>query len=60
MAEKAGAHFDIEVDGGITPHNVKDVLDAGANVIVAGTSVFLGNMADNVAQFKKEFQDFRA
>ena len=32
--------LDIEVDGGITPQNVKDVIGAGANVIVAGSAVF--------------------
>ncbi len=31
---------DIEVDGGISEKNVKDVLNAGANVIVAGSAVF--------------------
>jgi len=32
--------FDIEVDGGITLENVKEIKDAGANIIVAGSSVF--------------------
>ncbi len=32
--------LDIEVDGGITEENVKDVIAAGANVIVAGSTVF--------------------
>ncbi len=32
--------LDIEVDGGITEANVKDVIAAGANVIVAGSAVF--------------------
>ena len=32
--------MDIEVDGGITEANVKDVISAGANVIVAGSTVF--------------------
>ena len=32
--------LDIEVDGGITPDNVNDVISAGANVIVAGSAVF--------------------
>ena len=33
---------DVEVDGGIYLTNVKDVLDAGANIIVAGSAVFKG------------------
>ncbi len=32
--------FDIEVDGGITGENVKEVIAAGANVIVAGSAIF--------------------
>ena len=35
-----GLEFDIEVDGGVTLDNVREVLDAGANVIVAGSAVF--------------------
>jgi len=32
--------LDIEVDGGITPETVREAVDAGANVIVAGSAVF--------------------
>ena len=35
-----GRDIDIEVDGGITPQNVRLVTEAGANVIVAGSAVF--------------------
>ena len=42
---------DIEVDGGIYHSNVKEVLDAGANVIVAGSAVFRGNVEENVKGF---------
>lgn len=57
MVEKAGLNLDIEVDGGITTGNVKDVLEAGANVIVAGTSVFKGSISGNVSEFKKKFAE---
>ncbi len=36
-------NLDIEVDGGINNETIKDVLDAGANVIVAGSYVFCGD-----------------
>ncbi|CAM2077278.1 MULTISPECIES: ribulose-phosphate 3-epimerase [Clostridia] len=39
----------IQVDGGIDKNNVKDVIEAGANVIVAGSAVFGdGNIAENI------------
>jgi ribulose-phosphate 3-epimerase len=38
-----GRNIDIEVDGGITAANARDVMRAGANVLVAGSAVFKGN-----------------
>lgn len=38
-----GRDIDLEVDGGITPDNARAVADAGANVFVAGSSVYAGN-----------------
>lgn len=40
MAEAKGMELDIQVDGGIGTDNVAEVLNAGANVIVAGSAVF--------------------
>lgn len=51
MIEEKGLHTDIEVDGGITLDNVKEVMEAGANVIVAGSAVFQGNAGENAAKF---------
>lgn len=53
MIEEQGLKTDIEVDGGITLSNVKEILDAGANVIVSGSAVFKGNIAKNVEDFLK-------
>lgn len=44
---------DIEVDGGVTTRNVGELLDSGANVIVAGSAVFGGNIQENVQNFLK-------
>ena len=43
-----GEDFDIQVDGGIYKENIKSVIDCGANVIVAGTAVFRGDIAENI------------
>ena len=60
MLEKKGIKdMDIQVDGGIYLDNVRDVLDAGANVIVAGSSVFRGDAAANVAGFLEIFREYR-
>lgn len=39
---------EIEVDGGVTKENIKKILEAGADVIVAGSAVFRGNIEENV------------
>lgn len=49
--QELGLNTDIEVDGGVTLGNVKGILDAGANVIVAGSSVFRGDAGENTGKF---------
>ena len=51
MLKKTGNKADIEVDGGIKTDNVRQVLEAGANIIVAGSAVFSGDIAKNVNDF---------
>lgn len=40
IRQKNGWRFKIELDGGVTLGNVKDVTDAGVEIVVAGSSVF--------------------
>ncbi len=40
IVEKSGREIDIEIDGGVTEENVEEIKAAGANVIVAGSTVF--------------------
>lgn len=47
-----GLSVDVEIDGGVTRDNVSDIVNAGANVIVAGSAVFNGNISDNVSFIK--------
>ena len=51
IADECRLSFDIEVDGGITPENVSMALEAGANVIVMGSSVFRGDAYENAKHF---------
>ena len=39
-------NFDIEIDGGINFENCKTAIDAGANILVSGTTIFKGNGGD--------------
>ena len=48
LRDKLGLNYDIEVDGGVNFDNIRDIHKAGANIIVAGSTVFKGNAADNV------------
>ena len=48
LAEKYGLAMDIQVDGGINEETASIVKTAGANVLVAGSSVFKGDIRDNV------------
>ena len=45
MIDERGLHTDIEVDGGIGDATIREVLEAGANVLVAGSAVFGSNPA---------------
>ncbi|MBP3490003.1 MAG: ribulose-phosphate 3-epimerase [Roseburia sp.] len=51
MIDAENLKIDIEVDGGITLENVTEAMDAGANIIVAGSAVFQGDIAENTRMF---------
>lgn len=55
--ETSGRAIDLEVDGGVNPQTAKKVIDAGANVLVAGTAVFSGGpdkYAENIKALRGE------
>lgn len=57
LREKLGPDFLIEVDGGVKKENIKSVVEAGANVIVAGTAVFNDDIEGSVAALKAEVEN---
>ena len=56
MVDESGFDIDIEVDGGACLDNVDELLNAGANVIVAGSAVFKGDAANNVKLFMEHLK----
>lgn len=52
LRDELNLSYDIEIDGGINIDNLATVLEAGANVIVAGSAIFRGDAAENVKKFK--------
>ncbi len=53
MIDSKGITCDIQVDGGINLNNVKEVVDAGANIFVAGSAIF------NTESIKNTVKAFR-
>ena len=58
MIEEQGLSVDVEVDGGIYLTNVREVLDAGVNVVVAGSAVFKGEPEQNTKEFMEILKDY--
>ncbi len=50
MIDKRGLKTDIEVDGGINFETIESALEAGANIIVAGSAVFEGDIEENTSR----------
>ena len=59
MCNRLGLNTDIQVDGGISPKNAKEVIEAGATVLVAGSSVFGENKEERIKEFCKIFEEGR-
>lgn len=59
-AETLGLRLDIEVDGGINDATIRTVLEAGANVCVAGSAVFNEDRAGSVKKFLSVMEEYKA
>ena len=54
-----GSEIDIEVDGGVTLDNARELIDAGATVLVAGSAVYKNDVEANVKAFLKIFEEYK-
>ncbi|MGN0297956.1 MAG: ribulose-phosphate 3-epimerase [Lachnospiraceae bacterium] len=59
MISEQGYDCDVEVDGGINDITIHTVLQAGANVIVSGSSVMLGDIQKNVQKFHQIMREYQ-
>jgi ribulose-phosphate 3-epimerase len=51
--DKEGLDVRIAVDGGVKQHNAKRIIEAGADILVAASAIFRGNVIDNIRAFKR-------
>lgn len=58
MVEESDREIDIQVDGGVTLGNVREIIEAGANIFVAGSAVFGGDIAENTRKFMEIFREY--
>ena len=54
LIDEMGLDIDIEVDGGVKPSNISEVVNAGANVIVAGSAIFNASDIDEAVKSLRE------
>ena len=57
MLDERNLSTDLEVDGGINVDNVSIVLDAGVNVVVAGSAIFGGNIKEKTLAFMEKLDN---
>ncbi len=58
MLKEEGLSADIQVDGGLSAANVKDILDAGANIAVLGSGIFNGDVAQNTKEVMRILRSY--
>ena len=56
MISERGLEVEVEADGGVNVDNVQSIVEAGANVIVAGSAVFKNDIEANVKAFLQKMQ----
>lgn len=56
MLDRSHSDVMIEVDGGINLKNAAEIIEAGADILVAGSAVFNGDKTENVKNFMRVFE----
>ena len=59
LIEKENLDVDVQVDGGINDETMETVMKAGANLLVAGSYVFNGDLKSNVRSIKKRMEHIK-
>ena len=59
MLDERNLSTDLQVDGGINVDNVSVVLDAGVNVVVAGSAIFGGNIEEKTKAFMEKLDNHK-
>lgn len=57
IAADRGLDLDIQVDGGVTADNIRRIKECGANIFVAGSAVFNGDIEANVKKLRKTMEE---
>lgn len=58
MITERNLNVDIEVDGGVTMDNAQMLIEAGANILVAGSAVYKGSVEENIKGFLEVFKKY--
>ncbi|MCI9270746.1 MAG: ribulose-phosphate 3-epimerase [Dorea sp.] len=58
MITETDRDIDLQVDGGVTLDNLREIMDAGANIFVAGSAVFGGDIGGNVRRCMEIFREY--
>ncbi len=57
MIAESGREIDLQVDGGVNLDNIRGIMEAGANIFVAGSAIFHGNIGENVRKCMEIFRE---
>lgn len=58
MITEMDREIDLQVDGGVTLDNLREIMEAGANIFVAGSAIFCGDIGENVRKCMEIFREY--